>query len=128
MVEVNAGSMSQTIVRFLVRPKDSFVSRLQGSDSDFVDILTESMLYSQAFGHRTIIDLDECRDVVKRLHIAQLLEFSGNAEFNSLIGTLEVSAVCFDGFWELIHVDDEESVDHAMKRQPEELRDKVNGG
>jgi hypothetical protein len=86
------------------------------------------MLYSQAFGHRTIIDLDECGDVVKRLHVAQLLEFSGNAEFNSLIGTLEVSAVCCDGFWELIHVYDEESVDHAIERLPEEHRDKVNGG
>ena len=128
MVGLGRDSMGLFIVRFLVRPKDTFLLRLQGSNSDFAFILRDSTLWSQAFGHRTTIDLNECRDVVKRLHIALLLEFSGNEEFDSLVGQLTVSVACFDEFWELIHVDGEESVDHALQQLPEELRDKVSGG
>ena len=129
MVELDRGRMGLLVVRFLARPKDSFVAGLQASNSDFVPILTESIVYAKAFGHRTRkIDRDEYPGILKRLHLAQLLEFSGNEEFDSLVGQLTVSAACFDEFWELIPIDAEYSVDDALQELPEELRDKVNGG
>ena len=126
MVDIDSNSMSQQIGRFLVRPKDSFVSRLQLSNSEFAPILLESTLWSEAFGIRIAIDWKEYGSVLKRLHIAQLLaEFGNNEDLRALVGRLAVSVECVDKLWELIEVDCEESVDYVFSKLPQELRDKV---
>jgi hypothetical protein len=118
--------MGVWITRYVVWPNSAFLTRLRASSSDVACILLGATLWSQKFGHRSRINHEVIRSTVKLVHVASLADLSGVEDL--LCGPLEVSVAYFDQHWELIEIEFEDSVDDAMKRLPEELRDKVNGG
>jgi hypothetical protein len=129
MVQVEYDRTCIQIERYVVRPNTSFLTRLRASESDVACILLDTKLWSQTFGGRIVVNDDIVSRTVKLVHVAQLISELGNVEeLQMLCGPLEVSIACFDQLWELIKIDDEDSVDYAIKELPEELRDKVNGG
>ena len=102
---------------FMIYPKSGLLSVLKDSDADLREILSTSVLWTDEFADKGLLQGNDFEVLIKGLFLAQIFELVGvKALFHKAHGgDIPVTVDFFDRYWTIVRIVDAYTVKPAVR-------------